>query len=144
MTIGFDAFPAMLSALLFASLPSNAATIQCPRSITEKPTVSSADPAWSVVAVSGERQVQHAGVYTGIAAEYGAQVPDSTTTTDREERVTWHIPKRDSETFWIGCSYAGTTAMLTIELKPGMESCVASYALLPSGKRQRLKHIDCR
>lgn len=134
----------ILVGLSFFSLAASGATIECPRTIVEKPTVASANPAWSVIASSGERQVEHAGVYLGIGTEYGAQIPDSTWTTGREEHVSWKMPSATAETYWIGCSYSGTTAVLIVKLKPDIASCVATYALLPTGKRQRLKKIDCR
>jgi hypothetical protein len=128
----------------FFSLAASGITIQCPQTIIEKPAVASANPAWSVIASSGERPVEHAGVYLGIGPEYGAQVPDSTKTSNREEFVSWKMPSGAAETFWIGCSYTGTTAMLIVKLKPDIASCVVTYARLPTGKRQHLKNIDCR
>lgn len=133
----------VLVGLSFLSFAASGATIQCPRTIVEKPAVASANPAWSVIANSGERQVEQAGVYLGIGTEYGAQIPDSTRTTEREEYVSWKMPSPAAETYWIGCSYSGTTAMLIVKLKPTIASCVATYALLPTGKRERLKNIDC-
>lgn len=130
--------------LLLMPFATGAAPIECPRSITERPMVSMANSAWSVVAHSGERQVEQAGIYIGIGKEYGAQAPDSTKTVNREEHVTWRMPGPGTEKYSLGCSYSGTSAMLVIELKPDVQSCVATYTLLPTGKRQRLKHVDCR
>lgn len=141
------ASPVSLVALVgFAllSFAASGATIQCPRTIVEKPTVASANPAWSVISNSGERQVEHAGVYLGIGNEYGAQVPDGTRIAGHEEYVSWRMPPAAAESYWIGCSYRGTTAMLILKLKPDIASCVVTYALLPTGKRLRLKNIDCR
>jgi hypothetical protein len=135
---------AVSSGLLLMPFATSAAPIECPQSITEQPMVSMANSAWSVVAHSGERQVEQAGVYIGIGKEYGAQVPDSTKISNREEQVTWRMPAPGAEKYWLGCSYSGTSAMLVIELKPEIQSCLATYMLLPTGKRQRLKRIDCR
>lgn len=132
---------ALLSAIAFAA---QAATLQCPRTIIEKPAVAPENAPWSVVANSGERQLEQAGIYIAIGAEYGAQVPDATTTANREEHVKWRMPSPAAETYWVGCSYVGTTAMLVTRLKPTTESCVATYTLLATGRRQRLKNIDCR
>lgn len=106
--------------------------------------VSIADSAWSVVAHPGERQVEQAGIYIGMGKVFGAQVPDSTKISNREEHVTWRMPGPGTEKYWLGCSYSGTSAMLVIELKPDILSCVATYSLLPAGKRQRLNRIDCQ
>lgn len=144
MKNSYSASLAVSLGLFLLPFATSAATIECPRSITEKPMVSIANSAWSVVAHSGERQVEQAGVYIGIGKEYGAQVPDSTKTVNREEHVTWRMPGPGSETYWLGCSYAGTSAMLVIALNPETQSCMATYTLLPTGKRQRLKRIDCR
>lgn len=88
--------------------------------------------------------MDQAGIYIGIGAEYGAQVPDTTRKSNREERVNWRMPSPATETYWVGCSYVGTTALLVIKLKPTIEACVATYTLLPTGRRQRLKNIDCQ
>ena len=135
---------AIVSLLFATAFAAQAGTLQCPRSITEKPAVAPANAPWSVVASSGERPLDHAGIYIAIGSEYGAQVPDATRTANREEHVKWRMPSAATETYWVGCSYVGTTAMLVMRLKPTFESCVATYALLSTGKRQGLKNIDCR
>ena len=99
----------MVLTLPFAAV---AAEIHCPASITETPTVSTEEKQWLVVATSGVRQLEHVGIYLGNPSEYGAQVPDATKTADKKETVTWRFLRSATDTFWIGCSYLGTTAML--------------------------------
>jgi hypothetical protein len=134
----------MVVALSLAALGANATTMECPRSIVERPNVSPSSPEWAIVATTGERAVEHVGVYISVASEYGAQVPDSTRTVNREELVSWRLPSANTGRYWIGCSYNGTTAKLFTPLKADTVICVAAYALLPTGKRLRLKNINCR
>lgn len=130
--------------LLAAAMMAQAATIQCPRSITEKPAVASPPSAWVVVAESGPRSLSQAGISIKIGSEYGAQVPDAVSRARREEHVNWTLPPAPAaERYWLGCSYLGTTAMLVVKLEPTDKSCVAIYELVKTGKRQRLKTVDC-
>lgn len=133
-----------LLGLLFKAAPAVAIEISCPGSISETPSVSEANKRWIVVASSGERQLDQAGIYLGDPSQYGAQVPDSTTKTKGTETVSWHLVRSPTDTFWVGCSYVGTTAMLFQRLDAAVTFCAASYELLPSGKRLRLSHLDCR
>lgn len=130
---------------LFVAIETRAAAIYCPKVIIETPAVSTVDKEWTVSAISGERLVEHVGIYVGSPSEYGSQVPDSTQTIRKnEETVTWTMPAARTEIFWVGCSYIGTTAILFKKLDPGITVCVARYALLPTGRRQRLNGMDCR
>lgn len=138
---------ALLSALLGLSLraaPSVATEINCPDSIKEAPSVLTADRGWIVVATRGERPLEQAGIYLGKPAQYGAQVPDSTTKTKKTETVSWRLIRSPTDIFWVGCSYVGTTAMLFRRLDAAVTFCAVSYELLPSGKRLRVSHVDCR
>lgn len=120
-----------------------AAPIHCPESITEQPSVLQTDPAWLVVVTPGQRQLEHVGVFLSIGEGYAAQTPDSTKSTDREERVRWKLPSPGAESYWLGCAYIGTTAKLFIRLNRKTTSCLVTYTLLQTGKRQRLKEINC-
>ena len=78
------------------------------------------------------------------AQEHGAQNPDSTERNGSEiERVTWKLTSSASEKFAVGCAYTGTTAVLYKTLDAGIRRCVATYALLPTGRRQRLQSMQC-
>jgi hypothetical protein len=141
---------ALLSILLLALFlpfvvhPARAADIVCPLSIVETPGVSTETKDWSVVAPSGERPLEHVGIYLGSLSEHGAQVPDSDEPIKGKEAVTWRLARKEGDTFWIGCSYVGTTAMLFQKVAAAVTTCVASYDLLPIGKRQRLSAMICR
>lgn len=135
---------AVTSSLLIATRSTLAAEIHCPETITELPTVSNKNKEWTVITSSGERQLESIGIYLGTPAEYGAQVPDSTRTIGKKEDITWKITRSTADTFWLGCSYVGTTAMLFQKLAATVKECVATYDLLPSGKRQRLRTVECR
>jgi hypothetical protein len=135
---------AIASILAVTPIAAQAAAIECPGSITEAPTVAVPNAAWSVVAKSGERPLDQAGIYIVIGTEYGSQVPDVIRKAKREEHVSWRMPSPTTERYWLGCSYLGTTALLMIELDPAIKSCVATYTLLKTGRRQQLKNIDCR
>ena len=129
---------------LFACSSIPAAEINCPESITETPTVSAVDSIWTVVADTGERRLEHVGIYLGSLSEYGAQVPDSTTTLKKKEMVTWRIIRGETDTFWVGCSYVGTTALLFQKLDSSVTKCIATYDLLPTGRRQWLSSMECQ
>jgi len=130
--------------LVCEASPSVAGEIRCPGSITETPSVSTADQGWNIVAGTGTRPLEHVGIYLGDPADYGAQIPDSTKRIGPQERISWRIVRAPADTFWVGCSYVGTTAMLFQKLDSSITLCVATYDLLPSGKRQRLSTLDCR
>lgn len=144
-SISFLAVSIMTLVPLFMARPAHAVTIHCPKIIMETPAVSTVAKTWTVSAIKGERPLEHVGIYIGNSSEYGAQVPDATETIrTNEETVTWKIPTEEKETFWVGCAYTGTTATLFKKLDAGVAVCVASYALLPTGRRQRLNGMECR
>jgi hypothetical protein len=138
------AITAMTLNLPFTAQTAIAAEIHCPSSIKETPSVSKKDEQWVVVASSGERLLERVGIYLGTPSEHGAQVPDSENATKKTESVTWRLRRAASDAFWVGCSYVGTTAMLFKKVDTNVTTCVASYDLLPSGRRQRLSTMDCR
>lgn len=97
-----------------------------------------------MVTSSGPRPVEHAGIYLGSPDEQAALVPDAQRKSRTEEIITWQIKRAESDDFWLGCSYTGTTAMLFRKLDSAVRGCTASYDLLPTGKRQRLRNIACQ
>lgn len=137
---------AILLAVFYLSMPprSAAGEINCPEFIVETPTVSVNAKHWVVVASSGERALEHVGIYLGTPSDYGAQVPDSTKKAKDKETVTWNIKRSPTDIFWVGCSYVGTTAMLLQKLGSSIKTCVATYDLLSSGKRQRISALHCQ
>lgn len=88
--------------------------------------------------------MERAGVYLGNPPEYGALVPDATHRSTLRETVTWRLVRAPEDVFWIGCAYTGTTAMLFKKLDSGVTRCTVTYDLLPSGRRQRLRVLECR
>lgn len=135
---------AAASYLLFKAAPSMGAEIHCPESISETPSVSINDKTWTVVTKTGERSIEHVGIYLGTVSEYGAQDPDSTKKVRLRETVTWNIVRSPTDGFWVGCTYVGTTAILLKKLDPEIKQCVAIYELLPTGRRQRLITFGCQ
>lgn len=140
----FLSISTMVFTLSSTALAAVAAEIHCPASVTETPTVSTEEKQWIVVAIPGERNLERVGIYLGNPSEYGAQVPDSTKTVKKKETVTWRLTRSETDTFWVGCSYVGTTAMLFQKVDAKATTCVASYDLLPSGRRQRLSAMVCQ
>lgn len=129
--------------LSFSGDSAVAAEIFCPRTITETPTVATANNQWTVVALLGERPLEGVGVYLGDPPEHGAQVPDSTKTIKKARIVKWRLVRAEKDTFWVGCTYVGTTAMLFQKLDAKVSACAATYDLLPSGRPQRLSGMVC-
>lgn len=126
------------------ALPVFAAASQCPATIQETPSVQSPDAPWRVVAASGERPLEQVAIYLGPAELLGAQVPDSTRRDKTRETVAWQIVRQADDSFWVGCSYVGTTALLIKPLPASVKRCQVTYALLPNGKRQRVVSLDCQ
>lgn len=133
----------MVLCLSFRAHVAVAEEIHCPTSVTESPAVVTNEKNWTVVARSGERHLEHVGIYLGTPAEYSAQVPDSTKTLKKKQMVKWQLTRSETDTFWVGCSYLGTTAMLFQKIDAKATTCVASYDLLPSGRRQRPSTMVC-
>jgi len=138
---------AAASCLLLKVFPTFSAEIECPASIVETPSVSINDKVWTVVTKTGERPLEQVGIYqsrTDTADVYGAQVPDSTNTAKRQEVSTWNLIHSPSDIFWVGCSYAGTTAIVLKQLAPDIKQCVATYELTPPSRWKRLSTFRCQ
>jgi hypothetical protein len=119
--------------------------IKCPDSIRERPVVETQADGWDVVAGEpGMRPLDKVGVYLSHPSQNDALVPDSTKRTKTEERVTWQLVRGQSDEFWVGCTYQGTTAVMAKRLGQDVGQCVASYQLLPSGSRLRLIGMSCK
>lgn len=117
--------------------------IKCPSFIFEQPTISDSPKEWTVVAKVGERPLEQVGIYLGSLVEAGAQVPDSSQKVKLKEIVTWNIQRSPEDTFWVGCSFVGTSAMMFQKIETKIKSCTATYELLPTGRRQRLLSMSC-
>jgi hypothetical protein len=126
-----------------AASDSIATEIKCPDSISETPVVEARGDGWEVVAEPGHRPLDKVGVFLFHPAQHGALVPDSTKRTKTEERLTWQLVRGQTDEFWVGCMYQGTTAILAQRLAKDVGQCVASYRLLPSGTRLRLIAMSC-
>ncbi len=135
---------ALAAFLLLKAAPSMGAEIHCPASISETPLVSISDETWTVAAKKGERPLEQVGIYLGSISEYGAQVPDLTKKAKLQETVMWKLVRLPKDNFWVGCAYVGTSAILLKKLDPSLQQCVATYTLLPTGKRQRLNTFECQ
>lgn len=111
----------------------------CPSHVTETPVVSE-EAGWVVVAASGKRYLEYAGLYFGHPSQRVSLVPDDETSFP--ESSSWSFPE-PTEGLWIGCHYTGTTAMMSKRLDIPVSKCTATYDLLPSGKRLRLMSMVC-
>ena len=127
-----------------AASDSVATEIKCPDSIRERPVVETQVEGWDVVGEAGVRPLDRVGIYLFNPAKNGALVPDATKRTKTEERVTWLLVRGQSDEFWVGCIYHGTTALLAKRLDQDVGQCVASYQLLPTGTRLRLIRMSCK
>ncbi len=122
----------------------NATELACPDAILETPSAATTQGPWRLAAAAGERPLDHAGIYLGAPGQLEAQVPDFTRKKQHTETVTWRLKRADGDRYWIGCSYVGTTAMMVRPVEPGIQECEATYELLRTGRRQRLKGMACR
>lgn len=118
--------------------------IFCPASITETPSVSAVDAAWTVQSVEGIRPLERVGIYFGDPSQRGAQVPDATRKIRSTEVVIWRLAEAPSDEYWVGCSYVGTTALMFQRVHSNVRECMATYRLLPTGRRLGLKSMTCK
>lgn len=124
-------------------------TFSCPESIIEQAHVdqSSVDAVaqgWQVSVLKGSRYLESASIYLEHQGEYGAQVPDHTTTKASKEVLTWNISQAPDFTFFVGCSYTNTSAVLYEKIDSRFKKCVLTYELLPTGSRQKVGSIKCK
>jgi hypothetical protein len=118
--------------------------IRCPHSISESPFVNPPDGEWEVVAELGERPLDQVSMYLFHPSKRGALVPDSTQRAKSEEKVSWRLGHGNNDEFWVGCSYYGTTAILAKKIDASISQCIATYELLRTGSRLRLKGMSCK
>ena len=129
-----------------------AANIVCPHSIVETANVSTEEKGWTVVAPTGKRRLHDVDIYFGSISnhlELGKQVPDSETSSKIKETVTWVLPRdkdeNDTRTYWIGCSYLDTSAVLFKKVDATVTTCVATYDFVPGGgSKPQLSSMICR
>jgi len=134
---------ALIVFTLVVSGPVFAEKIACPTTVTEIPVVEKPDGDWLVQAFKGERPLDYAGIFLADDHQSYAQVPDKTRRRKTEEYVEWNLVKLATERALVGCSYVGTTALVFKVLDPGYKKCVATYKLLPTGRRLSLKSLEC-
>lgn len=134
----------IVGGILITASAAQAIEIRCPPTLSKNPSVRSSDAQWTVIAKGAERPIAQASVYLVAHGNYGAQIPDSTHKNGKsEERVTWQMNGSPTEKFAVGCAYTGTTAMFYKAIEASAKRCVATYALLPTGRRQRLQSMIC-
>ena len=135
--------------LSFVAHTAVAANIVCPESIVETPKVLTDEKSWTTVAPTEKRRLENAGIYSGSISDRGAQVPDSETSSKTKETVTWQLPRdkdeNDTNTYWIGCSYLDTSAILFQKVDAAVTKCVATYVYVPGGgSKPQLSTMTCR
>lgn len=128
-----------------APVPGRAATVQCPRTVDEAPQLLEVPSPWTAVTPRGERGLEQAGIYWGTGAgDLSSLVPTDDRIENGQQRVRWKlVPPPPGEHHWVGCMYAGTTALLVQRLEGPVGRCEVVYQLMPSGRRQRLVSIEC-
>lgn len=135
--------------LPFVSHTALADNIVCPPSIIETPSVSTAEKSWTAVAPTGTRWLHDVDIYFGGLSDPGKQVPDSDISSKTRVTVTWVLPRakdeNDTRTYWIGCSYLDTSAILFQKVDAAVTKCVATYDFVPGGgSKPRLSTMICR
>jgi hypothetical protein len=126
-----------------------AANIVCPESIVETPNVLTDEKGWIAVAPTGTRWLHDVDIYFGGLSNPGKQVPDSEKTSKTKETVTWELPRdkdeNDKRTYWIGCSYLDTSAILFQKVDAAVTKCVATYDYVPGGgSKPQLSSMICQ
>lgn len=134
---------ALFVLVLVVSEPVVAEKITCPTTVTETPMVEKPKGDWQVQVLKGERPFDYAGIFLADDRQLYAQVPDKTRRSKTEEHVEWNLAKLATERALVGCNYVGTTALILKALDAGYKRCVATYKLLPTGRRLALKSFDC-
>jgi hypothetical protein len=118
--------------------------LTCPASLQEQPQVREVPAPWQLGNPAGERPLERAAIFLGAgAAMLDAQVPDATERSKGREQVRWRLLRGEGDTFWLGCTYTGTSAMLVQPLAAELTRCVVTYELLATGRRSRLERVQC-
>jgi hypothetical protein len=102
-------------------------------------------PPWEAVVDQGRGgyNLDNVGFYSGHPKNKAAVVPDKTTRSKALAKTTWRFPQKKSADFWVSCSYANTSILLTRQLPDGLSHCEVTSELLPSGSVLRIKSIAC-
>lgn len=129
--------------LVAATMSSYAIDIECPRTISETPSLRDVPDDWEGVVQTGQRPLEQIGLYLGHPQKKGSLVPDDETKTRKEESVTWKIVRAPQDEYWVGCTYYGTSVILARKLDEHVSRCVARYSMLPSHQRDSLIGFHC-
>lgn len=125
------------------SLSVMAQAIQCPSSITEKPSVEHDYLNWNVVTKSDERHLEGIGIYLRYDDQYSSQVPYTDEQKKNKQIVSWRIEHTPEFTYWVGCSYIDTSAILYQQINKNAKTCTVTYELTKYGKKLSVEDIKC-
>ena len=122
-----------------------AVEFQCPASVQVSESLANQVPPWEAVADQGRGgyNLDNVGFYNGHPKNKAAVVPDKTSRSKGLAKTMWRFPQKKSADFWISCSYANTSILLTRQLPDGLSHCDVTSELLPSGSVLRIKSIAC-
>jgi hypothetical protein len=134
---------ALAVALALASTPSTAAPIACPAAIVETPAVTSLWPGWAADVRAGRRLLASAAVYVSRGSERGDLAPDAGRSQGRADTSTWSLQPGDGDVYWVGCSYANTSATLFQRIPESARRCSAAYEIGKTGRRLQGRAVDC-
>ena len=122
-----------------------AVDLQCPASVQISESLANQIPPWEAVVDQGRGgyNLDNVGLYSGHPKNKAAVVPDKTTRSKGLAKTTWRFPQKKSADFWISCSYANTSILLTRQLPDGLSHCEVTSELLPSGSVLGIRSITC-
>ncbi|MEP6501952.1 MAG: STY0301 family protein [Betaproteobacteria bacterium] len=133
-----------LAALALASsMRATAAPIACPAAIVETPAVTSVWPGWAAEVRAGRRVLASAAIYVSRGSERGVVAPDASHASGRDERSTWSLQPGEGDVYWVGCSYADTSATLFQRIPETARRCSAAYENGITGRRLQGRAVDC-
>jgi hypothetical protein len=119
--------------------------LNCPSSLQETPAATTDDPRWVLVTPAGRRSLDRVNLYVGNPPELSKMVPPSTRKiVGGTETFTWELLRSSTPTYWVGCTYVNTTAVLFRRVDTSASRCVAMFDVSRSGGVSLFNSMVCK
>jgi hypothetical protein len=136
--IGGASFPA------FSQQSKSAAAIVCPANITVNESAEPI-PGWTITPTKTRHAFERISVYNGRS---GGQEYDLAPDDEKRQRnritQTWMLKGYRSMNIFLRCLYRGTSAVLTMDLPPRVETCALRFTIDSKGQIVGESEMDCR
>ena len=105
------------------------AAANCPASIDVRQQLTAPVKGWNFMFDDAPHQLAGITFYEGPPQERASLVSDKASKAGGKETDTWYFKPQADRHFFVGCSYAGTSIVLTKELAAKTVSCAVTYSL---------------